>query len=110
MQIETILHKTTTIKMNVAKISAAVLQFLNKNVHGKLSNLRTQIKVGRFWKLALVFFNSRVINMLFLFTSLIKLPSRRVFFENKHNYGSGEALPWSTVKFSELMVKKICSS
>ena len=25
-----------------------VLQVLNKNVHGKLSNLRMQIKVGRF--------------------------------------------------------------
>ena len=62
-----------------------VLQLLNKNVHGKLSNLRTQIKVGRFWKLALVFFSSRVINMLFLLTSLSKLPSRKGV-ENKHNY------------------------
>ena len=34
--------------------------------------------MGRFKKFALIFFNSRVINMLFLFTSLSKLPSGRV--------------------------------
>ena len=62
-----------------------VLQLLNKNVHGKLSNLRTQIKVGRFWKLALVFFSSRVINMLFLLPFMGNLPSRKGV-ENKHNY------------------------
>ena len=42
-------------------------------------------KVGRFWKLALIFFNSKVINMLYLFTSLSKLQSRKGA-ENKHNY------------------------
>ena len=34
--------------------------------------------MARFRKFALIFFNSRVINMLFLFTSLSKLPSGRV--------------------------------
>ena len=34
--------------------------------------------MGRFRKFVLIFFNSRVINMLFLFTSLSKLPSGRV--------------------------------
>ena len=34
--------------------------------------------MGRFRKFALIFFNSRVINMLFLFTSLSKLASGRV--------------------------------
>ena len=87
-----------------------VLQLLNKNVHGKLSNLRTQIKVGRFWKLALVFFSSRVINMLFLLPFMSNLPSRKGV-ENKHHYDGcvcvcGGALSWSTVKFSKLMVKK----
>ena len=33
--------------------------------------------MGRFRKFALIFFISRVINMLFLFTSLSKLPGRR---------------------------------
>ena len=85
-----------------------VLQLLNKNVHGKLSNLRTQIKVGRFWKLALVFFSSRVINMLFLLPFMSNLPSRKGV-ENKHNYDgcvSGGGGGGSTVKFSKLVVKK----
>ena len=34
--------------------------------------------MGRFRKFALIFVNSRAINMLFLFTSLSKLPGRRV--------------------------------
>ena len=45
--------------------------------------------MGRFWKLALIFFNSKVINMLFLVTSLSKFPSRKGV-ENKHNYDECE--------------------
>ena len=46
--------------------------------------------MGRFRKFALIFFNSRVINMLFLFTSLSKLPSGRVLKINIIMMGVGE--------------------
>ena len=45
--------------------------------------------MGRFKKFALIFFNSRVINMLFLFTSLSKLPSGRVLKINIIMMGGG---------------------
>ena len=45
--------------------------------------------MGRFRKFALIFFNSRVINMLFLFTSLSKLPSGRVLKINIIMMGVG---------------------
>ena len=45
--------------------------------------------MGRFKKVALIFFNSRVINMLFLFTSLSKLPSGRVLKINIIMMGGG---------------------
>ena len=45
--------------------------------------------MGRFRKFALIFFNSRVINMLFLFTSLSKLPSGRVLKINIIMMGEG---------------------
>ena len=45
--------------------------------------------MGRFRKFALIFFNSRVINMLFLFTSLSKLSSGRVLKINIIMMGVG---------------------
>ena len=48
--------------------------------------------MARFRKFALIFFNSRVINMLFLFTSLSKLPSGRVLKINIIMMGGGGKL------------------
>ena len=45
--------------------------------------------MARFRKFALIFFNSRVINMLFLFTSLSKLSSGRVLKINIIMMGVG---------------------
>ena len=52
-----------------------VWQALNKTGCGKFSDL-LRGNLGRFWKLAFIFFNSKVISMLFLYTCLSKLPSK----------------------------------
>ena len=60
-----------------------VLQVLNKNVHGKLSNLRMQIKVGRFWNLHSSF---SVPEWSTCYFSLLLWVNYLVGVENKHNY------------------------
>ena len=133
--------KTTTIKTNVAKISAAVLlpfdsvtsswkepqpqlkqtlpkfllqcyfrstvlQVLEKNVHEKLSNLRTQIKVGRFWNLHSSFSVPEWSTCYFPLLVWVAYQAGKVL-KISIIMMSGEALSWSTIKFSKLMVKKI---
>ena len=84
--------KTTTIKTNVAKISACSVttvwqcyKFSTRMCMESWVIWGCNLEWEGFWKLALVFFSSRVINMLFLLTSLSKLASREGV-ENKHNY------------------------
>ena len=85
-----------------------VLQVLNKNVHGKLSNLRMQIKVGRFWNLHSSFSVPEWSTCYFSLLLWVNYEAGRVLKINIIMM-SGEALSWSTVKFSKLVVKKIRS-
>ena len=86
-----------------------VLQVLNKNVHGKLSNLRMQIKVGRFWNLHSSFSVPEWSTFYFSLLLWITYQAGRAL-KISIIMMSGEALSWSTIKFSKLIVKKIRSS
>ena len=110
-----LLKKQQQLKRTLAKFllqcyfRLTVLQVLNKNVHGKLSNLRTQIKVGRFWNLHSSFSVPEWSTCYFSLLLWITYQAGRVL-KISIIMISGEALSWSTVKFSKLMVKKIRSS